>query len=446
MQELDLRADSPNQFEGKIIRVGGKTYRIGKAWKKSANGYNHFLINEDTKLCLHMFQVRLEYRNSPVGALEASRLKLMTTSSAHAAAVKEGESYALMPFRIMESNGGSYEVHEIPWCAFDKTIGCAYNEPTQQAQRLVEEKNYSQARTLVAEVLRKQPDHTEALATYINCLIAEERVQEALQPSTMLLNLEPNYSNYWRIHLLCYLKSAEFEYVLSVLNNYIAQFPHQKEHHIFGIEAALNSGSPETAQSLLSEAAINESTTAKLAIQINSLQEAKDKFVQLDANVSNERRYGAPELLDELQKILLEPPYPLTLANLGLAYFNAGSYKQSAQLLWQVSQHVPKSMFPTCTFMIAFALAELGKWDTALSTLQLAVARLKADNLELKPEDVPGVALWFHQNGAIVERHNPPSSDYFRSLLARIPDRSLVTPEVEALAALYEQFSDALSK
>jgi hypothetical protein len=92
-----------------------------------------------------------------------------------------------------------------------------------------------------------------------------------------------------------------------------------------------------------------------------------------------------------------------------------------------------------CWANAAYCLIMLEDWPRAMKLLDVTMDLLEKRGAA-NPVDIPGVIDWISDEG-VIETMKPSAAEVLNRALLECPDKSLITPAIEKMAALLRQFA-----
>jgi len=448
MQQLSLSQDKPEDFEGRCLSLHGRDYRIGASFREDGQGYAHLLCNKESGLCLHVIQIRPEYRDDPDMALAASRHKADVTAKLRSEMRLKQPGVRIPGISVIEANGGSFELHEGAWGVFDSRKGAPGKVAFEAAVSRFND-GYVQAAIEELEALLAQyPNHTEALALLADCKASLGEHGDALRLVEKAIAIEPNSFNYLGMRV-AHARNASYRFMaLGYFEALRKRFPLIDDFNAYGVQCYLDCGEPGKAEALLEQSRLPDDQTKRFEDAI-----AKASFVDAAYGAIEEKmRSSGHRLSDEERKQLLEdlqalheryPAHPWIQANLGLMLRKSGQPESAAEFLNQAMSGLPLVWMAFCAANCGFSMAEARRWDSALFSFNTTIALLRDLNEgKFEAVDVPGLAVWLFRDGHVIEdlKSNPVALVDRAAENASSPE--LVTPNVRLYRKLLAQALD----
>lgn len=441
---LDLKRHKPAEFAGKIVVLNEREYVIGANVRTSdQQGFSHRLINRMSGLCLHAIQIRPEYCQAPDTAWAISRDKQAATALLRDADRVEGRPDIICLLTALQGCGGSFELHEIPWGMFGHETPPAAVDAIDLASTQMEKRDYQSAIMALERVVAEHPNHTVALNNLAACHFELGQYVEALAPISRVVEVEPNHSKYRGTHLLIGAHCPARRHAAALYDDLKRQFPHVGDYDFYGIHTCLRIGEPDRAREILLSAKLPKTDAESLDVTVESAVQARSRYnefrCQLSANgnldVSQE---GVLPFLEEVHAAYDVDPH--IQASLGFRLRAAGSYKRASELLLIASCGIGSPLYVECRANAAYCLLMLGDWPRAMHLLDSTMNLLEKIGMA-NPVDIPGIVDWISDQGAVIESMRPSAAEVLSRALIECPDKSLITPAIEKMAAMLRQFS-----
>jgi len=441
---LDLTRHQPADFAGKIVVLNEREYVIGANVRISDQGFSHQLINRMSGLCLHIIQIRPEYRQAPDKAWTISRDK--ETVTAHLRdfeRVEAGRPDMIGVLTARQGCEGSFELHEIGWGMYGHDMAPAAVEAIGAANALAEKGDHQGAITAFERVVDEHPNHTVALNNLAGSHFDLGQCVEALDPIGRAVEIEPDYSKYRGSHLIIAVNCPARWHAAKLYDDLKQQFPHVGDYDYYGIHAYLGIGKPDRARAILQQAKLPEAEAQSLGASVEGAVQARGRY---DAFRSEVSANGKPYLLQEWVLPFLEEVHaaydvdPDIQASLGFRLRAAGEYKRAAAMLLRALGGIGSQLNAECWANAAYCLLMLGDWPRAMDLLDRTMRLLEMKGMA-NPVDIPGIVEWISDQCMITETMKPSAAEVLSRALLECPDKSLITPAIEKMAALLRQFA-----
>ena len=442
MEQLDLKRHTPEEFVGKSVTITGRDYTIGPRFKKSTDGYAHFLVNDLSGLCVHLVQIRPEYQSNPSAALEASREKARETASLRTQMLRKGEALTIPFISVIEGNGGSFELHETLWSQFShKKEDSAERESFDLAVSLSEAGSKHAAANGLKALLERHPNHALALGLLAGVLCDLNDQASARQMFARALEIEPNYAKLRGQQIALAFRATRRREAIELFQELKARYPLLDDYDGFGIQAYLICGEAQQALDLLQRNTLPKQDAEQLLTPISNALEVKQQMEKLGEAVEKSQINEADlrGLLEALHKAY--PTDPMIQANLGSALYRAGQYQRAAELLLAAGGGIADGLTPYCGVNLAFALIKISAWEPAmemLTDLMNEVSSKAAQGAAVSPSEVPGLGHWFAEKGVLKSKQQS-SYQILAAAMAACPNQELIPPQVRQLAEIYRQ-------
>lgn len=434
---LDLQRHAPEHFAGKGVTIHGCEYVVGAAVRVGDQGYLHLLTNRRSGLTLHLVQIRQEYRTHPAGALSASRHKQALTADLRNARRIDGSDDATIGVvSAFEGQGGSFELHEIPWGAVEDTGSAAVRDAVRDAFEAEERGDARRAIACLDDALREFPDHTAALLNLAGVLSRSGDPMRAHAVMQRTVGIEPNCVAY-RIAAIEIALAFGSRSAYGAYRDLVARFPHVNDRDALGVELALRVGDLPGAVERLTTVPLPPAARDDLARQVETAQRCRRLFEDLRASV---RADGPGALCDDGVLTVLEalhaecPRDPEIRANLGFRLRARGAWRRAHALILGALDGVAPAFAPHCLANAAYCLLELEEWSSAFHLLDAALSTLSANGPMPSPADFPGLVDWVDTEGVVIEPARPTASEMLDAALRRCADVTMVPSSVTRLA------------
>lgn len=443
---LDLTRHQPSDFVGKIVVLNEREYVIGANVRTDdQQGYMHWLINRMSGLCLHMIQVRPEYQHAPDKAWEISKGKEGATAFLRDAERAEERPEMILPLTARQGCGGSFELHEILFGMFGHETPPAWQEAVNVANALESKRDYQGAIANFERVLAEHPNHTVALNNLASCHCELGQYVEAMDAISRVVEIEPNYSKYRGSHLIIGAHCPARRHAAKLYDDLKGAFPHVGDYDFYGIHAYLRIGEPERAREVLSRAKLPKTEVESLSETVERAVHARNTYDVLRVHLSEKGNDLQQEPQEELLSFLetAHAAYeddPDIQASLGFRLRAAGSYERASTLLARAAGGIQYRLNAECWANAAYCLIMLGDWPRAMRLLDGTMDLLEKKGMA-NPVDIPGIVDWISDQGTVIETMKPSAGEVLNRALLECPDRSLITPAIEKMAALLRQFS-----
>lgn len=445
---LDLQRHGPKEFQGKTIQLDGCNYTVGGRVRESDQGYSHRLINSASGLCLHLIQFRPEVQHSPEVAWQVSLAKQQANAVLRDQFLRSGEA---IPFGVMtawQAHGGSFELHEIAWGMMGDDAPAPAQAEIQTALALRDRGDTAGAIRQLEQVVLQHPQQTAAWINLAGLYQAQSHVDVALHAVNKALAAEPLYASYHGAALQIAVNCERRHQAMAVYERMQQRFAHVHDYDTLATHAYLRAGQPERAQVVMRSAHMPAEVATALAQTVEHALSARAQLRQLGeaqraSGFDGERAGALVQALEALYTGNEVDPY--IAANLGLTLRAAGQPARAAGLILSAAGGIDDRLVPCCWANAAYCLIATGDWRNAMLLLTTAMQVLSQSGTPT-PADAPGLAAWIFDERQVLETQNPPASRILQEALADCPDKTLITPEVEHLAALLRQFTEQLSK
>ena len=493
-EPLDLAVHDPEEWEGKYIDVGGAQYTIGAQIGAGASKIVNRLVNDRSGLSELALKVwRDPSAGGPEGAEALRSLhgaagmtttlpsevtfwahggclqlqqffglstadpklsKLMDDAeelllSTHAVEMRGGKELKLSReraplrrqafqtlslvdmefddpagYRMDEYRSGNFEVGGRPLRAFTSRL----------RQRLGGSSALEQAMDVYLDVLRENPEHSEALHNAAGLYAVAGFIDHASQLETRVVLIEPNYLPY---HQACAYYSSEAglpRRALVVFEQAREKFPYAHDQDRLACEAYLKCGEPERAAELLDSAKADEALRASVAAAVRGHEAARElleagsrRFVEGDTEASRRA----------VEQASREAPADLRV-RATMALFRRADGDPAAALDELLHVHdLARLGGPGmhCLSTAAACALEVGDLERAADLLDRAWRLMQAyhdDASPIDPDWIPGIAVFF-----------APDRTFERpmSAMAELLENAVRDREAEAPAALIEAYA-----
>ncbi len=439
MNQLNLLTHNPDEFVDKILSIRGRDYRIGERFRVSDQGYAHILFNQLSGLCLHFIQIRPEYQSDPVFARKASNAKVLMNAKHRESNINEGNPPSLNPIiSVIDGNGGSYELHEVPWGLLKEGEGTKGTDSIEQAGRLESNQNYSEAIAMLEQLLTEIPNHTVALNNLASCYLALKSYDAATVLLNRCIEIEPNYAIYQGNCIFHTLSAGRARQSLALFHKLKSNYPLISVFDVYGIQACLRCGELAEAMKIFKAAQLVKSQSDEIKTLLSTATKTRSEFLKLDQAVR--KRKTPSDMLQKLEALQARYPYdPLVQANLGLVLFADKQYQRAYQYLAAASGGILEIFVLACWVSAAFCLLKQSQWKAGTGLLTNVMQALKSISTPVNCFDVPGITLWINANNSLNESLPSSAVQLLEKIIKDCPEQELVTPEIHELAALYRQ-------
>ncbi|HFE37457.1 MAG TPA: tetratricopeptide repeat protein, partial [Gammaproteobacteria bacterium] len=373
MQALDLSQNNPEDFEGKWLSLNGCNYRIGASFRAGDQGFAHLLFNEESGLCLHIIQIRPEYRSDPGLALGASRGKAEATAQLRADMRLKQPGVRIPAVSVVEAHGGSFELHEGTWGVFDNRKDAPGEAAFETAVSQLQDGDTEAAIGSLEALLEQYPNHTEALVFLAECKASLGEHVAALELVERAILIEPNSFHYLGVRVAHALNSSYRFMAMSCFEALVQRFPLIDDFNADGIQCYLDCGEPERAKALLDRSRLDDDQTRQFrevlseASAVNAAYDAIEQKVQRPGHALTDAE--KEQLVVDLKALHARyPSNPWIQANLGLMLRNTGQPESAAAFLNAAMNGLPEIWTAFCAANCGFSLAEARHWDAALSS------------------------------------------------------------------------------
>lgn len=448
MQRLDLTKHTPAEFEGKFVALDGANYIIGPLFREGDQGFAHYLINQQSNLCLHFIQIRPEYQSDPELAKKFSQAKAEQTAELRTQMRMEKPEVATPNITVVEAYGGSFELHETRWGSFGKEVGML---GANEIRSIVNDEVTTKTKTIIdqlKEFLQQQPHHTEAMILLADCLANNDNYADAINITQRAVNIEPNSIRYLGLQILHLLNGGYRFYAKDLFVKFRSKYPLVDDHNLYGIEVFLACGEAEHADELLRTSHVSEQDFNVLNTITNKAISANKAFAGIESRVRSSRLdlsdQDHSDLIAELKDVLkLYPQNPWIQINLGLTLRDASDAQAGQQLLSQARINgLPSYISAYCAMNSGFCFVKMKDWDAALHSFDNAIALLgifTKDNFNTL--DVPGYAHWIFKDGQVSEHAGDLPEQLVMQAVEGTENPDTVTPNVLKLLSFFKETS-----
>jgi len=237
-EALDLTRHTPEMFPGKSVTLDERDYRIGAHFRAGDQGYAHYLVNETSRLCMHIIQIRTTYLSDPAAALAASKTKEEVTARLRwSLADQPGKARSIPILTAREGHGGSFELHEIGPGLYGERAG---DEQLAEANALVDKRDHPEAIAELRRLLDRYPTHTIALNNLTLSYASLGDHSAALQAITQAVDIEPNFALYRGNQICIALNCPSQRFGLNLFQQFRKRYPLVHDFDRDGIDAHLN--------------------------------------------------------------------------------------------------------------------------------------------------------------------------------------------------------------
>jgi tetratricopeptide (TPR) repeat protein len=356
-RHLDIAADDPEEYEGRLVIVGDAEYVIGPCVGQGGERFVHSLVNRRTGLGLHLVKI---LRHQATAALKADQLGRNLTR------LRDMGLPTVDPAQVVHGHGGVFEVEE---AAGDME---PYAEELQRIRTALEAGCWTECEEVSSRILAAAPAHVVALHVLAIARARQGDHGAAVELEYRAVELEPNVRLYWGQLLesagaLGAVHSARDAF--AVLRH---KWPHDHRWNELGVQLLLMTGRPDEA------AALKAPGSADLARQIRKETRDRDRARRhLDAARRASEAGRAERAAKELRAAYGRYPKDVDVAfNHGIALLHGGRYTQAHDVLVGIVQFVPLAWREQCLGTVGFALALDGRDARAATMFELVVAEL----------------------------------------------------------------------
>lgn len=444
MQELDLKKDKPEEFEGKRIALNGQNYTIGPEFRSSDQGWMHHLVNEQSGLSLLMIQIRPEYQDAPETALAISRRKETETAKLRTRMRFTQHDVPISVLSVIEGHGGSFELHESLSVIFHSSVPDPLKDQLHDLAELADTGKAVEAVEKARALHKEHPFHSELMSLLVELLSQIGERVEANDIAKELVKIEPSSIRYEAQRLRGIINSGNVKFGMSDFENMRERFPHVDDFNEYGIRGYLNTGDLEKAEALIQETLLPDEAKERYLRLLGKGKAAHGEYTLLERRLADgefDAEGGLRLLMTELTRLLKGfPENPWIRVNLGLVLKRSGNPKEAAHCFVAAQDALDLPFIPYCAASTAQCFVEMEKYDEALSSYEFMAKMLSLTTEgKYKAVDLPGNVNWIYQNGSIHERTEPPPSAPLNQAITHCSDKTLITPTIKRLQSLYAE-------
>jgi len=316
-------------------------------------------------------------------------------------------------------------------------------EDISAANAMEKDRDYRGAISLLQRVVAEYPDLTIALnnLAHFHCQLGE--YVDALAPIEHAVEVEPNHSRYRGSHLFIALHCPARRNAAPLHEELKRHFPHVGDYDFYGVQAYLRIGKPERAREILTNAKLPNAYAESLGATVENAIQVRKRYDSLRSELwANEHRDLSREsVLPVLEEVHAAYDVdPDIQASLGFRLRAAGEYERASQLLIRAAGGIDRAWEAECLANAGYCLIMLGEWPRAMYLLDAVMNALEAKGAA-NPYDIPGIVNWIGDQGMSIETMQPSAAEVLNRALLECPDKSLVSPAVEKMAALLRQFA-----
>jgi tetratricopeptide (TPR) repeat protein len=439
VQELDLRQDEVEEYEGRIVRVRGTTYQIGPWLGEGAERVVHRLRNVRSGLTLHLFKVLREGDR----AVETAEKAAGITRAAHDAGLLVPEDSL-----VVAGHGGVFEMEEQPSPESDELADLeATAEGTPRASW------FTEADERCREVLAVNPDHTQALHLLAHVAYQKDDRDTAMGLRRRALEVESNVRPYWFGLLTQLAADGMLQSFLKVFSDLTERWPREGRMNVLAARVLLALGRPEEAGELNlrpirsrnqsdDSARREDEERTGLACQIEREQKAHSRAVSELILAKKETLSKRDEqALEALRRAYQHYPNDARVAlNLAFANLRQEAWSDAYDLLRSVPAVLVSEIYVQHLGSMAFASAGIGDLQRATSLLEEVASNLDAVAAgdAIGYWDLPGWVRWWEDGIVTLEKSDRPAQ-LVESVVENIESPSV---RLQSLAELYARGPD----
>lgn len=436
MEELDLRRDDIEEYEGRVVRVRGATYRIGPWVGEGAERVVHRLRNVRSGLTLHLIKILREQD----GAVETAERAAAVTRVVHDGGLPVPEDSL-----IVTGHGGVFEMEEQPDPESDELadLEAAAKSAAPEASWLTE------ADERCRKALAVNPDHTQALHLFAHVIsLRTGDREEALKLRQKALEVEPNVRPYW-FGMLTHLAAAGMlQSFLTVFTELNERWPREGRMNSLAARVFLAQGRPEHAGSLdlrpirsrdesEDSKRRDDEERAELIRQIKREQKAHSRakaelLLAREATVSKRDDQAMGALRHAYEHYSKDPSVAL---NLAFATLRREAWSDAYDLLASAPAVLSSEIYVQRLGSMAFASAGVGDMRRAASLLEDVASNLDADAAgdAIGYWDLPGWVRWWENDIVTLEKSDRPA----QLVASVIENVEAPSPRLQSMAELY---------
>jgi tetratricopeptide (TPR) repeat protein len=399
MTELDLERDLPEDFEGRIVVIGGCRYRIGSLLGVGAEVIAHTLINCRSGLPLLVIKIP---RDQAAALVDRTRV-LQIVGKLKAS---KDISHLIPNQQLLVLHGGVFEVQ-------DNGSSAAADPETSslldQAMTFFESKAYEEAQQIYTSILQRNPSDTSALMGSAAVLVEMGNAWDALPIMQEIIAIEPNFCGYYQSYISVLCRCPYPRAIIEIADRMKSVFPYQCAADDVIAEAYLECGQPQQARDLLTTSPKKldpdrrDSLDKRVRLQLKG-SKAAARFNQTAQRAIIKEKWK--EAIIALERACRLDPYdPYSRANLAFTLRRTGEYKSAAALLSSLGTIISTGYAQAIHFNTGLALLQAGEKETAIKVLVSAVNHVVSQSDgPLMEADLPGVAIWIKEEYIQEER------------------------------------------
>ncbi len=429
---LDLLRHSPAEFQGKTVTLEGREYQLGVRVREGDQGYAHLLYNQRSGLCMHVMQIRREYRSASAQALRASLEKELGTAALRDGLRAEGKPDEVVLLSVRRAHGGSFELHEIPWGSFPEDTALTARAEIAEADARSSRNDHAGAAQLLSRVVAQHPNHSIALHDLALCHARREEYNPALEAIERAVAVEPNLARSRGDQLAIQLHSPLRQPAPKLYQELERLYPQVREYDHYGVYACLHVGDPARARNILSKGG----TGPELAALVDKALLARQRYEELDRRLAQSRFRdpAPPQRLQEIKELhALCPTDPDIRAALGFTLRETGDERAAVPMLGDATCGIASRWKPHCWANAAYCTLRIGDWQTGMAFLGVALELHEQGFGGFQLDMLPGLVEWITLNGGVIEKARPTAAELIAAALRSCPDRSLITPAMQRL-------------
>ncbi|ALG08469.1 hypothetical protein [Kibdelosporangium phytohabitans] len=415
MTDLDLTSDDPDEFEGRVVRLDGAEYVIGKYLGEGGERFVHELVNRRFGRGTHVILI---LRNQPRAAeISANALEaLQRTRDAL------GAKYVIHDHFTVRAHGGVFEMRE----------GIERTGTELEMERLLRSGRQAEAVAIAERLLTGNPDNFLALIALAAARGNGGDPYDALELALAALRIEPNTRACKVTLMQCALVANAFQTFWWQYEDLRAKWPNDRSTDDLAASAHMTMGTPDKAVDLKLSDEVAAMVQREVAAKHSADEVMKTTFKLEDSPEHNERNRG---ILAQAYQLYRYSTY--IAVNYGLVLLRSGDGRAAYDVLIRIVPVLDSRRRPEFYGFLAFGLAVDGDWPAAYRMLDLMTQSL-GDN-DIKPADLPGWPLWWIEDkGAMLYSRTHRPFQLIAQVLRHVGSGQ-VRPEVRAMALLYAQ-------
>lgn len=423
--DLDIRADDPEEYQGRLVRIGETPYVIGPLVGEGGERIVHALTNCRSALSLHLIAILRDQDNAPNRSLNMI--------GAYAQLREVGIPTSDDP-GLINAHGGWFELIE----SMDEVID-PLKEDMRAARAAFDAGDLDSCASTCQTILDENEDHTEALMLKARVAARQDNLDDAIEMAFGVLSIEPNHRVY-RFFLLEWLAAVGYAPIfLGLWEDLKARWPGERRIDHLAAEVLMAVGRVADAQNLYSTPVPSGDWSEPRPIVVHDTGPGTmvPRELQRRARRRASRRMQAAGVAQRLSRgeraarrartdvdraardVIVAPDKalrslesahrnhptdPHIAANYGFALLRSKQYNRAIGILENTIfalQRLPRDAALTA---LVVALTATEEYERAAGILKTLVSGLTRPDGGIDYFDLPAVPVWAEESGELIEK------------------------------------------